>query len=547
MTTAVLLLAAVVLTLPIYYVGMPGGNDLPQHFRFVYSFYDAVHAGDIYPSWPGDTNLGFGDVGIRFYPPLAYYAVVLFRSLTESWTTALAAAICFWFFVGGIGVFLLARESSSEKASLIAAVVFMAMPYHANQVYNAGLFAEFTGLAILPFCFLFTRRVIYSGKVFDVVGLAVSFALLILAHLPLVIIGSIGLAIYAVAMLRMQSIVITLAKLGAAVLAALAASSFYWARMVSELNLVSHSLPQFSDSKYGFHQNFLAAILYMPSIEYGETSAWFTDLLFVITLAMIVPAAAILFHSCYRGENRWILPLLGVLIVAVFFATPPSVLLWSNFGFLERIQFPWRFLGLMSLVGSVLIAGGIDALPQLFKTKLRWVGLLAVGLSIAGLVFTTAQVIKPATYSSRVEFDNNFEQFRSDESYECWWPIGADRRALSNRNRASLDSRPVEITRWAGEDRTLIATEGVEGDLRLATFYYPFWKATIDGDATQVSRADDGTMLIAVPSQRSVIRLYFEEPVYETIARYVSLFAWVLIVAALIFGYATRLKQPRLV
>src|SRR5687767_6985808 len=144
----VLLAAALCVTLPIFCFGVPGGNDMPQHFRFALTFYDSVGRGEFYPAWPGATNYGFGDVGIRFYPPLAYYTVVLVRQFIESWSHAFAMAVFFWFFVGGIGTFQLAREWFSERASLAAALIFMVMPYHANQVYNAGLFAEFAALAV---------------------------------------------------------------------------------------------------------------------------------------------------------------------------------------------------------------------------------------------------------------------------------------------------------------------------------------------------------------------------------------------------------------
>ena len=103
------------LTLPIYWFGMPGGNDLPQHYRFIHTFYSAIQSGNFYPAWAGETNLGFGDVGIRFYPPLTYYIVVLFRSVTDSWTTALAASIFFWFLVSGAGLFLLFRFMKSRQ------------------------------------------------------------------------------------------------------------------------------------------------------------------------------------------------------------------------------------------------------------------------------------------------------------------------------------------------------------------------------------------------------------------------------------------------
>jgi len=541
-----LLLTAIGLTLPIYYFGMPAGNDLPQHYRFIYTFYDAVRSGDLYPSWPGETNLGFGDIGIRFYPPLAYYVVVLFRSLTDSWTTALAGAICFWFFVGGMGTYLLARESFSEKASLAGALIFMAMPYHVNQVYNAGLFAEFAGLAILPFCFLFVRRVILSGKMVDLAGLAISFALLILAHLPLVIIGGIGLAVYALALFSRENGRAGILKLGSGFAVALAMSSFYWVRMISELALVNHTLPQFTERKYDFHQNFLAGIFYMSPTEYAETSLWFTDILLAIALAMIVPTLIVLFLSRERIKRGTFIPFLSVLSVAILISTPLSIWLWEGIGLLGKIQFPWRFLGLISLSASVLIAGSMDELPALFRTKLRPAGLIAIGLIVAGFVFTAAQVIRPANYSSRPEFDKQFISYRSDESYECWWPVASRREALANRSKVSVDGRNVEIQRWIADERMIVLGAGVGTEVRIATFYYPFWKATVNGSDAEVERLDDGTIGVSIPPGAAGIRLYFEPPVYETASWYFSLTTWLVLLSFLIFTLAKKTRRGQL-
>ena len=536
-----LLLAAIVLSLPIFYFGVPDGNDMPQHLRFIYAFYNSVHNGEIYPVWPGETNLGFGDVGIRFYPPLAYYVVVLFRSLTESWASAYAAAICFWFFVGGIGVFFLAREWFSVKASLAAALLFMAMPYHANQVYNAGLFAEFTGLAILPFCFLFVGRTINYGKVSDVAGLAAAYALLILAHLPLTIIGSIGLVIYAIAAIEKRGAGRSLIKLASAVVLALTTSAFYWVRIVAELSFVKHSSPEFRGGAYDFRQNFLASILYMPSSEYGETSLWYTDLLFAITLMMIVPSIAI-YLATKKSESKNLAPFLVLLALAIVISTPLSLPLWENIEFLKMIQFPWRFLGLISLAGSLVIGGSYDQLAAVFQTKLRPLGLIAAGLLIAGVVFTGTQVIRPANHSPRVAFDENFERYGNDESYECWWPIWANKNAFVDREQVSSGQRFVQILKWTADDRRFVVGEGSSKTVRVATFYYPFWKADADGSNARVEPGEDGTVLIDVPPGRSTVRLYFEEPVHETIARYLSLLVWALLAFTVI---AVRVNAHR--
>jgi 4-amino-4-deoxy-L-arabinose transferase-like glycosyltransferase len=544
---AILFLAAAILTLPIYWFGMPDGNDLPQHYRFIHTFYSAIHSGDIYPAWAGDTNLGFGDVGIRFYPPLTYYVVVLFRSVTDSWATALAGSICFWFFVSGLGLFLLAREWFSEKASLVAAVVFMAMPYHVNQVYNAGLLAEFAGLAILPYCFLFVRRTMTAGRPIDVAGLAVSYALLILTHLPMVIIGSVGLAAFGLASIERRKIVAQILKSGAALLVSLAASSFYWVRMVAELHLVRHTLPEFTDRTYDFRQNFLASILHIPSSEYSDTSLWFTDLLFAITAAMIIPAIAIFFLRRRRDERRMIYSVLVVLAVSVFISTALSSLLWENVSILQMIQFPWRFLGLISLAGSIVIAAGVDEIGRVFATRLRPLGLIAVGLVMAGLAFTAAQVIRPAAYPSRTAFDVGFEQYRTDKSCECWWPVSADGRAFPNRERASTDDRAAAVLKWTNDEREFLVREGAGGQVRVATFYYPFWTATVENEKVELRPSDDGAILINVPAQATRIRMNFERPGYEVLSRYVSLATWSLMLLAFVAWAAAGIRRRTIV
>ena len=525
---------------------MPAGNDLPQHYRFIHIFYDAIRGGDLYPSWPADTNLGFGDVGIRFYPPLAYYVVVIFRSIAGSWTTALAASICFWFFIGGLGTYLLARESYSESASTAGAIVFMAMPYHVNQVYNAGLFAEFAGLAILPFCFLFVRRVIASGKIVDVVGLAIFFALLILTHLPLLIIGSIGLSVYTLALLNRDNLLTGPMKLGAGVTAALAMSSFYWVRMISELRLVSHTLPEFTARKYDFHQNFLAAIFYVPNAEYSETSLWFTDLLFAITLAMFVPAIMMFWLNRNSSERRSLRPHFAVLAVAIFISTPLSLPLWNNLPVLERIQFPWRFLCLISLAGSVLVAASFDDVVNAFRTRLRPLAMIAAGLIIAGFAFTAAQVIRPASFSTQAEFESNFEGYRNDQSYECWWPVWAKQSALKNPGPVTASERSVEIIRWTNSDREFNVGNGPQESVRVATFYYPFWMASAVGDSVETRPADDGSILVDIPPGQTTVRLTFVRPSYETYSRCLSIAAWLLVllvgVSSILIGRRAQLK-----
>lgn len=535
---------------------MPGGNDLPQHYRFAIAFYDALRFGDIYPAWIGETNLGFGDVGVRFYPPLAYYVVAFFRFLTSSWNAAIASSVCFWFFVGGSGVYLLAREWASERASLVAALLFMLMPYHANQVYNAGLFGEFAGLAILPFCFLFVQRIVSLGGVGNVVGLSIAYAFLILSHLPLTIVGSVALVLYSIPLMSREGWKFaTIGKLATSVIVAAAASAFYWVRLVAELPFVKHSQPQFTDQAYDFRTNFLGSLLYVAPEKYEQTSLWFTDLLFVITLAMILPSLTICLIPSETIDRRKLIPWFGVFTLAVFLGTPASNILWEHIGLLQRIQFPWRLLGLLSLAGSMFVAASFEDLARIFNTKRRPLGILAVGLIAAGAVFTFAQVIRPASYPDRQAFDSSFERYRSDESYECWWPVWAKREAFKNRETVSAPTRTFKIPelvsaptrKFASLDlRNIDFGAGAAEKVRVAKFYYPFWKATSDGDTLDVEPASDGTILVSIPAGERSVHIFFEEPAYETSARAVSVFVWLTLITIVTVSTVRRYASPKI-
>src|SRR5688500_12937268 len=87
---AVILAAAAAVSLPCFVFGIPEGNDRSQHYQTAITLLDALRSGDIYPGWAAGQNSGFGDVAIRFYPPLSYYPLVILKLALGSWSIASA-------------------------------------------------------------------------------------------------------------------------------------------------------------------------------------------------------------------------------------------------------------------------------------------------------------------------------------------------------------------------------------------------------------------------------------------------------------------------
>src|SRR4029079_17587291 len=99
--------------------------------------------------------------------------------------------------VGALGVYLWAREFGSSQIAMLAGILYSLAPYRLNQFFQATLLAEFAGAAVLPFAFAFSFRVCRHGGKKNIAGLAASYALLVLTHLPLAVIGPIPLGVYA--------------------------------------------------------------------------------------------------------------------------------------------------------------------------------------------------------------------------------------------------------------------------------------------------------------------------------------------------------------
>jgi uncharacterized membrane protein len=128
-----------------------------------------------------------GSPSFFYYAPLPYYFTSLlypvfaqdplgWRQLGISVSVALIAS--------GLFTYLWLRMITSGRSALVASLIYMLMPYHlAVDLYTRGAFAEFWAFVWMPLTMFFTIRTVGGGQ-FTMVGLAVSYASLIMTHLP---------------------------------------------------------------------------------------------------------------------------------------------------------------------------------------------------------------------------------------------------------------------------------------------------------------------------------------------------------------------------
>ena len=507
-------LSVLVVMLPIPFLGIPSGFDLPQHFQFAETYYNSIIAGDFFPSWSAETNYGFGDIGIRFYPPLAYYVLVLAKICAGNWYEASWMTFIFWMMLGSFGVYLLAKEWLSQRQSAAAAVMYIIAPYHLTQLYQYFLYAEFAAIAILPFCFLFVTRVCRRGKAIDIICLAISYALLLLTHIPTSVIGTLSLGIYAMLLVDWKTFFNSSLKLALAFGLGFSAALFHWLKILTETKWLNIVNPRFSLGAYNYKNNFFPFYINSPE-TYFTKLLFLKDLTSVFALLLMLPLVIYLFFKLNNSNNLSSKAFRGMAftgLFAFFMSTFFSGFVWQIFPFLQQLQFPFRWLSVVCVLGAVSFIIGLTNLIQQNIRLKKIVFYFAFLVIFTIAIFDVTQIIIPSAPFTRNDFDNELTDLSSRESFDWSWTIWSKPQAFENKDRVSADLREVKINIWDKQTREFEIEAGKPLNARLATFYYPFWQAEINGKPVELQKSDDGTILVPVQSEKSTVKIFFQEP-----------------------------------
>src|SRR5713226_8323651 len=405
-------IAAVAVLLPIIILGIPNGADLANHFRFVQPFYESIQAGHWHPGWLAESNNGFGDPRFRFYPPGLYYLLSGVRMLTGNWYAAGIATFMFLSIAGGLGTYLWARAFSSAKIAMWAGVLYTIAPYHINELFQASLLSEYAACAILPFAFAFAERICRDRRMSDVAGLAAAYALLVVTHLPMAVIGSISLAIYAALRLERKGLAATVTRLVVGIGLGLAASAFFWVTMLAELPWIKGNSSE-PNVYYDYRVNFL-----LSPAALANRNTWYANILALALIGFLLPGVALSYRFLKdQTTSRGLKAALLLSVMTLLMATAISRPVWAMVPRLAEIQFPWRWLAIPSLAGCLLVAASIPKWKEVFHANLRPRD-LAVALAFAlSLVFVATQIVQDCEYLNRSRFDEMTREIRGAPSF----------------------------------------------------------------------------------------------------------------------------------
>jgi hypothetical protein len=331
----------------------------------------------------------------------------------------------------------------------------------------------------------------------------------------------------------------TVARLAMAIALGLAASAFYWTTMLAELHWIKGNAAE-PNPYYDYRLNFL----FSPS-ALTNRNTWYANLLALAMLGFLLPGLVLVGRLIRdRANGKGLMAAATVTVTSFIFATAVSRPLWAVIPKLSEVQFPWRWLSITSLCGSVVVAASLPKWIEIFQLHFRPRDMAIAFTFLLSLGFVVSEVIIDCDYLSRASFDTMAHDARGGPSFKDWLPVSARDLLHVDLKRSKVDagSRSVVVESWESERRQFKVAAGTEPEARIRSYYYPLWKATANGETLATRAADDGAILISLPPASADVTLTFQEPARVRYAEILSLLAW-LSITALVVSRFTLLSQ----
>ncbi len=556
-----------------------GAHDAPHSVFFLTEFDAALRDGVWYPGWGTDHALGYGYPTFVLYSPLAYYGAEAFLLLgagkvaAVKWIWALAT-------VGaGLAMYVYTRRVLGRLPGLLAAVVYVYMPYHLVDIYVRAALAEYCAFVWMPLALLTfhnlvekatVRRLALAGLVYGALWLthnvtAVAFTPLLAAYVLFRLAAErTGLSDHR---LRKQA-GRAMAALGGAVLglgiaAALVLPNLLERRFVAQEQWVAEG--------YNYAQHFVYPSQlfsgfwgYDPALP-GPADGMSFQLGVVPVILGLAATVFALRKNRPAGERVLVLFFAGATLLIVAFMLPLSTPAWDLLPIASLIQFPWRLLAITAVVMAPLAGAAIvqaQDTGQGCRLSIGHVALLIPVIVLASFPYTLPEYTPVPDIAEGPLLVLKFEREYPDMVGMTAWtqeqpsdsPLVEQYLAGSPlvTAEALAPGAGAEMIRAGGaSDEMWVRSEGGTA-LRFYTYYFPGWRVYIDGkrlpDAELRPETAYGLLTVDVPPGEHRVLLRWGDTPVRAASKAITVACLALALASMAIGSrrsVTRLTADR--
>lgn len=506
--------------------------------------------------WVSDLGYGYGYPIFNFYAPFAYYVGSIFDLAGFDELTATKIMMAVPFIILGIGMYLLSSSIFGKSGGVVSAIFAISSPYFAVNLFVRGAVAELYGIAFLPLIFYSFIQIVRKKQFRYVIVGGISFAGMIVSHnltalmaTPFILVSIIILFIVS---FREHQKVVSVFLVYTLVIGVLL-SAFYWLPAIFEIDYSNvrsqvgggadfrdHYICPFQlwDSPWGFGGSTVSCTDGM-SFRLGKVHIGL--LLLVLPLIVFVKERFIRF-SLIGGYC--------VFFSALFLSLQFSRPIWEIITPLEFIQYPWRFLGLMS-VSAAFVAGGIVLYPRLL-IKTANVQKIVISSIVLILVLSSfffysklfkPQVVLDVTSSDYTSLD--IIQFKTSRLSDEYMPAGFE-KPLGSR---SIVSEPLSVVNGDTSFTTgRVSTDYISSRastvfpsvVLINTAYYPAWHIFVNGIEVPYKKDKRG-MIIELPKGEHVIEAVYKSTPIQIGGNILSIVGIGVLIVAIILEHKRKL------
>lgn len=511
----------------------------------VFEMGKALNDGMFPVRWVSDLGYGYGYPLFNFYAPLAYYAGGFFTLLGFDTLLATKIMMGLGILFSGIFMYFLAREFWGEIGGIISGLFYVYAPYHALDIYVRGAVGEFWAYAFIPlmtlgFYKVFQKRVWKWAVVGSIgySGVILSHNLTALMISPFLITLMIILSYFSYR--RDKNILTTYYLLLTAALG-LAIAAFYWIPALFEMRFTNI----FSQIGGGadFRDHFVCAQqLWESHWGFGGSTPGCVDgLSFKIGKLHIIASLFAFIGGVYifkkdRLRSIIVFSFFLFFLFSLFMALEISRPVWEAISPMAFLQYPWRFLLLVSFFSSIL-AGLLSLLFQRSPKR----GLFATGLILL-LLYFNLKLFTPQTVFSKVHSDYTnkpYLNWTTSKISDEYMPQGFKKP----KTKEEIPKTPIEIIRGESTVEDIHARTGrmsatvkiqKEATLRFNIAYFPAWKIFLDGEITNFIIGNDGVYVV-ISKGNHLIEAKFNQTPIEQLSNIASIIGVLLLFTGIIY------------
>jgi hypothetical protein len=496
---AVIAITAFAVEIPFFFLGTPSGHDVEFH---LYSWLEVLGQwkhGTLLPRWASMANFGYGEPRFLFYPPASWTLGGILAAIFP-WTIVPSVYIWIALVAAGISMFCVARRWFDRRGAIVAAMIYVANPYHLVTVYWRSAFAELLASCLIPLLLLLVLKAADDGwRALAPLSLLLAAAWLTNIPAAIMIHYSLALLLLLLAWQKRSARVLLVGFAATFIGACLAAfyllPAIYEQRWIDVAEAVSQgSRPQdnflFVHTADADHNTFNRIVSWVAVFEMIVifVTAWAaktwrnTQLVVWKTLACWAAGCSVLLFS-------------------------GTALVWRILPKLEFMQFPWRWLLCLSMMFSLFI---VAALPR------WWIRAAISLLGIAVVVGVWHEIQGPwwDNAGDLREMQDNMEDKIGYAGVEEYTPVGADLSEIDKdaRNVTTLGQAraAIRILQWDAEAKSFTADMSASDQLAVKLFDYPAWRVEVNGHVVDVMpNQKTGQMLVPVDSGMNRVEIRF--------------------------------------